>query len=102
MVFASVSDDEVDVATADAAFGAKGFGTCEPVAAGAGLVAKEFGIVEVSVVLGASKLPDAIAGLGEKRSDAVDPSLRANGFGVVTPDVLPNAGVVLGGERLDV
>lgn len=70
MDFASASDDEGEVESVDAGFGAKGFGT-----------------VEAGVDMGVNTLLEAVGGLGEKRLDVV---------GRETPDILPVTEAVLG------
>lgn len=60
MVFASASDDEAEFVAADAGFCAKGFDA-----------------VGVDVGFAVNMLVDAVAGLGEKMLDVLDPSLGA-------------------------
>jgi hypothetical protein len=75
MDFASASDDEGEVESVDAGFGAKRFGT-----------------VEAGVGMGANMLLEVVGGLGEKRLDVV---------GGEAPDVLLVTEAAFGGKRLE-
>jgi len=84
MVFASASDDEAEVVTADAGFGAK-----------------RFGAVEVEVGFAAIMLVDAVAGLGEKILVVFGTSLDESGFKGEVANGLLDIVAVLGTKRLD-